>query len=157
MGTFYTLPRDALAGGVCASAASAWGFGSWVLLQEKTEEITILGASYQWTSIPGLDTTESHLIEIGTGAAGAESVKLQFASNHRPDTQVGYYLKTIPVFLPEPFVVTAGTRIAVRAADSSTSARTYQGFRLLIDRITPGPPGPPNPRINQAVNRKAAW
>jgi hypothetical protein len=153
MGAFMVLPQPQLIGLQVASAASSWGYGSWVELQRTTEAVSILGISYQWTSIPTADTTESHLIEVGTGAAGAESAQLQVSSNHRSDTAVGYYLQTFQMFFPEPRSISAGTRVSIRAADSSSSARTYQAVRLIIDRITPAGPQSFGKQLNQAVNR----
>jgi hypothetical protein len=155
MGTFRALPMPQLAGLIVTSAASAWGYGSWVQIIQTSEACSILGVTYQWTSIPSVDTTESHIFDIGTGAAGGEAVKIQVTSNHRSDTAVGYYLSTIQWFLPEPYSVSAGTRLAVRVADSSTSARTYQGFRLLIDQITPAGPQDFGNIALQAVKRSA--
>lgn len=155
MGTFRVLPNPGLAGGVVLSAASSWGFGSWVELIRTSEECSILGISAQWTAIPSVDVTEEIIFDIGTGAAGSESVKVQITQSFRQDTAVGYYLQTIAPMLPEPHLISAGTRIAVRAADSNAAARTYQGFRLLIDQITPAGPQDFGSQINQSVQRAA--
>ena len=155
MGTYRVLPEPQLVGLAPVSAASAWGFGSWVLVQQTAGESSIMAVSYQWTSAPTADTTEETLLEIGTGASGSQTTQLQFPHSHRSDTAVGYYLKPTWVVLPEPFAVTAGTALWVRAADSSTSARTYQGFRIMYDQITPAGPQTFGRQINQAVNRAA--
>lgn len=156
MGTFRTLPMPQLAGLAPVSAASSWGYGSWVEIIQTAEACSILGVSFMTTGIPGSsDVTLEQMFDIGTGAAGAESVSIQVPSLVRADTLVGYWLNTIAWFLPEPFSVSAGTRLAVRAADSSTSARAYEGFRLIIDQITPAGPQDFGLNVNQAVNRAA--
>jgi hypothetical protein len=155
VGTFRVLPAPGLAGLVPLSAASAWGYGSWVEIIQTSEACSILGVTYQWTAIPAVDVTEEIIFDIGTGAAGSESVKVQITQSFRQDTAVGYYLTTIAPMLPEPYSISAGTRIAVRAADSNAAARTYQGFRLLIDQITPAGPQDFGLNVNQAVNRSA--
>jgi hypothetical protein len=155
MGTFRTLPMPQLAGLAPVSAASGWGYGSWVQIIQTSEDCSILGMSVQWTAIPSVDVTEEIIFDIGTGAAGAEAVRLQITQSFRQDTAVGYYLSTIAPMLPEPYSISAGTRIAVRVADSNAAARTYQGFRLLIDQITPAGPQDFGLNVNRAVNRAA--
>ena len=155
MGTFRVLPAPQLAGLAPVSAASSWNYGSWVQIIETAEESSILGVQWRPTAIPAVNVTEEVIFDIGTGAAGAESVRVQIPNSFRQATAVGYYGTTVCFFLPEPFTVTAGQLVAVRAADSNAAARTYQGFRLFIDQITPARPQNFGPKINQSVNRSA--
>jgi hypothetical protein len=60
-------------------------------------------------------------------------------------------------FLPEPYLIAAGTRVAVRFADASASAQTYSGTRLIVDRITPDGPRDFGIQLNQAVNRASTY
>lgn len=157
MGTFRVLPNPSLAGLTVTSAASSWGYGSWVEFIQTAEDCSILGVRWMWTAVPSVDVTEEVMLDIGTGASGAESVKVQVPSSFRQDTAVGYYLTTMSFFLPEPYTITAGTRVAIRAADSNAAARTYQGVRLFIDRITPAGPQTFGRETLQAVNRSAVY
>lgn len=127
-----SLPADAT-GITPTSGASAWGFGLWTeLTSATTTDIYVISLVFQITNIPALDTTVEQLFEIGIGTAGAEVTDIQIPYNVRNDTQVGYYL-TRPdhIFLPEPVLITSGTRIAIRVADSLATAITYQGVKIM--------------------------
>lgn len=127
-----SLPAAAV-GLTPASAASAWGFGSWVVLSASLpSNIYILGFEFMLTDQGSLDQTDEQFFEIGTGAGGAETTQIQIPVSMRPDTRVGHYMvKTQPVFFPEPYTVTQGTRLAVRVADSLASAITYNGVKIF--------------------------
>ncbi len=116
-----------------ASAASSWGFGSWVVVAPNTGTgIAIHGLSVQSTNIPTADTTVEQLFEIGIGAGGSETTQIQLPYTLLSDTAVGIYLTThYEIALPEPVFLAAGTRIAVRVADSLVSAVTYQGVKVI--------------------------
>lgn len=127
-----SLPAAA-AGITPTSGASAWGFGLWTeLTSATTTDIYVISLVFQITNIPALDTTVEQLFEIGIGPLGAEITDIQIPYNVRNDTQVGYYL-TRPdhIFLPEPVLITSGTRIAIRVADSLATAITYQGVKIM--------------------------
>lgn len=120
----------------CASAASAWGAGAWAtVLGGYPQDIAIYGFEYAPSESSSLDTTREALFELATGATGSESVKVQIPVAQRADTQVGFYLKPSIYLLPEPFEVAADTRVAVRVADWSTSALTYDGVKILYREI----------------------
>lgn len=151
-------------GATPASAASAWGFGSWaeVLPNGWPYDIAIYGLTFEVTNVPALDTTIEELFEIGTGAPGAEVTKVQVPYTLRADTgPIGYYLERMlyPAF-GEPMLVPAGTRVAVRAADSLASVVTYEGvkvyFREVAAAVVALPPGHGQLRLaRQAVARAA--
>lgn len=118
-----------------STPASAWGFSGWSELTSfLLHDSNIIGISVQVTysgGTPGLDITNEFIVEIGTGEAGAEVTDLQIPYSYRQDTTIGYYLtRTYTIMLPEPHVITAGTRIAARIADSNTSALTYSGVKI---------------------------
>lgn len=128
-----SLPADAT-GITPTSGASAWGFGLWTeLTSATTTDIYVISLVFQITNIPALDTTVEQLFELGTGGpGGTEVTQIQIPYNVRNDTQVGYYLTTpIHIFLPEPMLITSGTRIAVRVANSLATAITYQGVKIM--------------------------
>jgi len=131
-GRYLSLPA-ASAGKSPASAASAWGYGAWVEIVPSLEGgIYVTGFAFQITNIPALDTTVEQLFEISTGAAGSESLEIQIPYSFRMDTAIGYYLtKTLNVYFPEPMFIAAGSRVAVRAADSLVTAITYGGVKLM--------------------------
>lgn len=132
-GNIFTIPVSNT-GAPPASAGSAWGFGSWVeILPSFPYDVAILGLEVKHPAAPGLTTTYEGVIEIGTGAAGSESTKLQIPQTLRNVTAVGYLQgDPISVDLPEPYLVAAGTRIAVRVADSHSSALTWTGVKLYV-------------------------
>jgi hypothetical protein len=120
----------------------------------RAPQLAILGFTSEYASSIGVDTTDQSVLDIGTGAAGAEVRQLQFPFNIRNDTQVGYY-KSVSVFLPEPYLVSAGTRLSVRVASSPAIARTHQAIRLLVDVLTEDGPLEFGTQVRQAVNRSA--
>src|SRR3990170_62133 len=132
LGQYLSLPAAA-AGLTPASSASAWAYGSYVVASASlTTDIYVIGIAFQVTNIPALDVTHQSLFEIATGAGGAETTQIQIPYSHRPDTLAGYYLNSsLQVFLPEDFLITAGTRVAVRATDSLASAITYNGVKIM--------------------------
>lgn len=139
-GQYLSIPTAA-AGLTPASAASAWGYGTWVEVVSAASNTTskyISGFSFQITNVPALDTSTEQLFEIGTGASSAEVTKVQVPYSIRADTLANYYMTNIfNVYFPEPMVISTGTRIAVRVADSLTSAITYNGVKLLYLEANP--------------------
>lgn len=128
---FLSLP-GAANGLTPASAASAWGFGAWVQASANlASDIYVMGLVFQPTNIPALDTTHQMLFEIGTGAGGAETVKIQIPYSIRPDSLVGYYKSgSYSIQLSEPMLIAQGTRVAVRCTDSLATAITYNGVKI---------------------------
>ena len=77
------------------------------------------------------DTTYQWIIELGTGAAAAETTIIQVPSNIRGDTLVGY-VPSMNVMFPEPKFVAANTRISVRVAYSlATTSNTLTGIKII--------------------------
>jgi hypothetical protein len=144
-GQILSMPAAAI-GLAPVSGASAWAFGSWVELSSGLSTgVYITGFSYQiQTSPAAADTVYEQLFEIGTGAGGAESTKLQIPTSYRADTitsannGLGYWmLKEQYVFFPEPYYIPAGTRVAIRVTDSIASALTYGGVKVFYKEYVP--------------------
>lgn len=121
-----------------ASNATAWLYGSWVqATATTTTPIVITGFEFQTTNIPAVDVTDQKLFEIGIGGAGLETIVIQIPYSHRSDTAAHYYMPaTIKVFLPEPYAIPTGVRVAVRATDSITGVVTYNGVKLFYRETT---------------------
>jgi len=119
-----------------ASAASAWGYGAWIQASAGMDvDVYLSGFSFQITNTPSLDVTTEQLFEIGTGVIGSEVTKIQIPYSIRVDTIDCYYLTNIfNVYFPEPMLVSAGTCITVRAADSLVTAITYNGVKIMYQR-----------------------
>ena len=128
---FRSLPAAA-AGLTPASPATAWAYGAWVQASASlASDIYVMGLVFQPTNVPALDTTHEMLFEIGTGAGGAEAVKVQIPYSIKPDTLVGYYMSgSYSIQLSEPMLIAQGTRVAVRCTDSLASAITYNGVKI---------------------------
>lgn len=120
------------AGGIApVSGSTSWTLGAWFNLVARTNaNIAICGISFSTTVAIGADTTIQHLIEIALGRQGEEVLKLQIPASTRNDTAVGYYMP-VKIFLPEPYLIQVGQKISVRIADSTNSAQTYNGFKIL--------------------------
>jgi|GEM_PF-2017693 hypothetical protein len=131
-GRYLSLPTT-VAGAAPSSAASAWGYGAWVDVSTYlTSGIYIAGFQFQIENLPTNDVTVMQLFEIGIGSSGSEVTQIQIPYSFRRDSNVGYYHTNEQcVFLPEPVYIPAGTRVAVRAADSLTSAIAYGGVKLI--------------------------
>lgn len=127
---FYAL-RELVAGAAPVSSASAWTFGSAVTLHDALpQDIHVYGLQFQNTDIPALDVNQEILFEITVGG----TTKLQIPFNMKADTLVGYDFasgSSIKFFLPEPYVIPAGSAVAVKVTDSIAAALTYNGVKLL--------------------------
>lgn len=108
-----------------------WAFSSWKKLDEYIEKnIYVYGIQFQLTATPTVDNTSEYIIEIGTGAIGNESTKLQIPYSMRTDTAVGIFLtSTNSIFLPESYLILAGSTISIRIA-SSIASQTINGIKL---------------------------
>jgi len=137
---FLSLPGDA-AGLAPATAASVWGFGSYVEVisaAANTTDKAIIGITFQSTfNLTAGDQTHGFFFELSTGAAGAETIQLQFPTSIRPDSLVGYFFSANIMLLPEPYLLPAGTRLAVRVAQGPVAATTYNGVKVLYQELAP--------------------
>lgn len=132
----YRALPDAMAGAAPASNATAWVFGSWVFVSACPADLALVGVSVRSSNIPSADATQEILIEIGTGAPGAEITKAQIPHSLRMDTTVGYYIdQTSNIFLPEPMLVRYGAGLSVRVADSITGAVTY-AVKVFVEELS---------------------
>lgn len=129
---FRSLPSSQ-AGLIVAPNASIWTFGSWTQLTPSVSgDISVMYLQFQTTNITALDTTVQYLFEIGVGAIGAETTIIQVPFSVRNDTKVGYYSNnTYRLFLPEPRVITDGSRISIRGASSIANAGNQAAFKLF--------------------------
>jgi hypothetical protein len=128
---FYSLPADAT-GAAPVSGASAWAFGSAVTLSASLPtDIYVIGIQFQNTDIPALDVNQDILFEVTVGG----TTKLQVPFNMNADTLVGYnFTSTASIqafYFPEPYVIPAGSAVAVKVTDSIAAALTYNGVKLI--------------------------
>jgi len=126
-----SLPAT-VAGATPASSGTAWAFGSDVTLSASlSTTINVIGIQFQNTDIPAIDVNQHILFEITVGGV----TKLQIPFNMKADSLVGYNYtsgSSIQAFyLPEPYVIVAGSAVVVKVTDSISSALTYSGFKLL--------------------------
>jgi hypothetical protein len=126
----------ALAAGLAlTSDASAWTPSAWVEVSaDMGFAILVLGISYQLQHYVTLDTANQTVFEIGIGAAGSEVTKIQIPISTRADSHVGYIMGSGTIYLPEPYKIASGTRIAVRLASSLTSS-AYTGLKIIYQEI----------------------
>src|SRR3990167_5247326 len=127
------LSRPADAAGLSITPGVSWAFSAWTEVFPASDfpsaDVTLLGMTclYQRSSI-GSATTREMLFSIGIGAATAEVEKIQFPISARTDTAGNYFIDPMPkVFLPEPYLIPAGTRVAMRMAVADTTTFTYSG------------------------------
>lgn len=103
------------------NAASANTFGSWAQVIASTAAdlwlCSVSVASVDAQIVAGV----TFVIEVGTGAGGAESTNIRFSSSFAEAA----FLHPIIFTLPIPIKVAAGTRVAVRAANSTSDLVTY--------------------------------
>ena len=105
-----------------SSSATANTFGSWVQVDASVSADSWINAIIM-VLIP-VDAA-NFVVEVGIGAAGAESNIIRFSNYLRvgSDTEsisMNVYSLSIPI------KIASGTRIAVRVADSRTVALTYR-------------------------------
>ena len=126
-GPQYLASPAAVTGLTVTSGAGAWGFGAWVeVTASSTATIYLQGITFEPTTDPSNDATVQFLFEVGIGAPSAEVTKVQIPYSFRRDTHAGYYfIDPIRIFLPEPYLIPTGTRIAVRITDSVASSLNY--------------------------------
>jgi len=120
------------AGLIITTPASAWGYGNYASLVDRANnDIKVFGLTFQITNIPTADSTHMILIELAKGQQGSEVTQVQLPYVNRGDTVVGYYLTNIfNLVLPEPINIKVGERLSVRAADSLSSAITYNAVKM---------------------------
>lgn len=139
MATNYYAHNASVAGATFTTTTTAWTFTAYqefIPAAYNFDARHISGIEFQFNTVSALDTTVEILLEIATGTAGMESVKMQVPYSVRNDTQADYYFtSTHNIFFPEPMTIAAGQRIAVRMANSGTTAITYSGvkFRYMME------------------------
>ena len=132
------LSRPADAAGLSITPGLLWAFSAWTEVFPASDfpsaDVTLLGMTclYQRSSI-GADNTREMLFSIGVGAAGSEVEKIQLPMSARTDSVAGHFLGPMPmVFLPEPYLIPAGTRVAMRMAVADTTTFTYSGIKVFV-------------------------
>lgn len=135
------LSYPAAAAGIsrASSGGAAWSYSAWtevVPVNTITSTFYIAGITWAWhTPVAAVDVTYQWIIELGTGAGGAETMIIQVPSNIRSDTLVGYVPSNIVMF-PEPKLVAANTRISVRVAYSlATTSNTLTGIKIIYQMV----------------------
>lgn len=135
------LAYPAAAAGIsrASSGSTAWSFSSYtevVPASTITSDFYIAGLTWCWhTPLAAVDTTYEWIIELATGAGGAEVLIIQVPCSVRMDTAVGYAPSNFVVF-PEPKYVAANTRISVRVAYSlATTSNTLTGIKILYQMV----------------------
>lgn len=135
------LAYPAAASGIsrASSGGAAWSFSAWtevVPVSTITSTYYIAGITWAWhTPVAAVDTTYQWIIELGTGAGGAETTIIQVPANIRNDTAVGFVPSMIVMF-PEPKLVAANTRISVRVAYSlATTSNTLTGIKIIYQIV----------------------
>lgn len=133
------LSYPAAAAGIsrASSGGVAWSYSAWtevVPASTITATFYIAGLTWAWhTPLAAVDTTYEWIIELGTGAGGAETTIIQVPASVRNDTAVGFPSSNFVVF-PEPKEVAANTRISVRVAYSlATTSNTLTGIKILYE------------------------
>jgi len=103
---------------------TAWAWGAWkevVPAGAITADFVILGA------IHGAASTESlhFMVQLGVGAAGAESPIMTYGGKFRYYSASGWYWEAVPVMFPIPRKVGANSRVAVRGARAAAATKTH--------------------------------
>jgi hypothetical protein len=129
--TLNSLPQNE-SGKSLLSSATIWAYGSWVTIATHTKvDIYIYSLQFQVTSSLPTDTNYELLFDIGVAQDPNTLVtKLQVPYSFRNDTALQYYQDTKVAHFPEPFLVPALSRVAVRVTDSVSTALTYNGVKL---------------------------
>lgn len=107
-----------------SSAAAADTFGSWI---EGVASLSadVVGLVIGVMGVKGVATT-SQVWELGTGAAASEVTLIEQAHYGTEATEEF----AAPVYYP--LTIASGTRVACRARDDSTSARTHRFIAWFI-------------------------
>lgn len=123
----------------------AWRHSPWkVLIKNVPNDVYVTGINFEMGFVlAAADTTYEHIFEIGVGPIHEPITKLQLPHSVRRDTNVGFYMsKPYNLFLPEPYLIPAGSTISIRVARATATAVTYTGVKMLYqsDRthINPG-------------------
>lgn len=114
----------------------AWNYSDWKPIAKViTQDINIVSLRFQIATVLSADTTYEILFEIGVRYGNGINTMIQLPISVRNDTAVGFYPTVESIFLPEPYVITAGASIYVRVAKSTTLVATFQGVKLLYQAV----------------------
>lgn len=132
---YLSYPGAAAGISRASSGSTAWSFSAYtevVPVNTITADYYVAGLTWAWhTPIAAADVTYEWIIEIATGAGGAEVLILQVPASVRGDTLVGYVPSQMIIF-PEPKLVVANTRLSVRVAYSlATTSNTLTGIKIM--------------------------
>jgi len=110
-----------------------WGVGSWVEIVPAntiTSRFAILGVIVD----PGsLGSERRYEVDLGKGAAGAETVIATVYNKWEYVTAAGRRPIAQPIMFPIPLEVEANSRIAARAADNTTSTLNYRVKIIYVE------------------------
>jgi hypothetical protein len=131
----YLCTPAAAAGLTYTMNATAWNAAStWTQIVASGgigDPYYITGFTCQYHNTPTItvDTTLQVEMQIATGAAASEVMKIQYPFSVRVDSAVGHH-PVLSFDLPEPFTVTGNPRLAFRMLSSMAVATVWQGIKF---------------------------
>lgn len=146
-------------GSSIASATAAWTPGTWNnIICGWFYDTAIIGITFQTPAAPSVTTTFETLFELGMGPVASEVTEVQLPATFRNVTSVGYLgLQQETIWLPEAWLLPAGKRLAIRAADSHTAALTYSSVKVFFRELYTSPARVRMIVKPQAVHRASRW
>jgi len=133
IGTEILLPTGPSVGTTAATGGSANAFGSWVEFSAATStDLLITGVNVARSAA---DASLTYVqVEIGVGAGAAEVVKARTRPTGQPRGNQGNLIGGDTVFhFSYPLFVAAGSRVAVRVADSLASSLNHEITLIALD------------------------
>jgi hypothetical protein len=124
---------------LATTSATSWAFGSWVEMVPAgaiLNDIAVHALSFMIDPVtPSGDENQQTLIELGTGVAGSETTFAQIPLTWYIDNKTGHVQAKAYLPLPEPRLVSARSRIALRVANFRNAAHTLGPFRLMYEEL----------------------
>lgn len=134
LGQILSLPSNS--NGFTSSASTlvpAWTFPVYTTITNGLSyPIYIIGVSYMLDNGAGDDSTLEMLMDIGFGLSGSEVSKIQIPYSLRRDQNSGFYMEIQhTIFLPEPVLAPANTRISYTVARGQAVSSVFEGIKLF--------------------------
>jgi hypothetical protein len=130
--TYKSWPAAAV-GRTFTTSATAWANAAYIEVVAAaaiTNQYDICALTAMYPTTATVDTTFEVEIELATGAAAAEVPIITVPFSYRVDTQAGHHPVLFLVF-PEPKIVAANTRLAVRVRSSLAVATLWNGIKIF--------------------------
>ena len=125
-GGYFLIPAGPTIGTTVSSSASADTYGSWTeMTASAAADLFIVGVTIAVLDSAGEEYVQ---VDIGTGAAAAESSIGEWKLGYTANADIG----TLTATLPFPVPVASGTRVSCRTADDVTSSL---GHRVTLHCI----------------------